>query len=63
MEEEPLPESSVLWEMENVTITPHISGITPQYQDRAFEQFRANLCVYRTGNGDYMNKIDLSRGY
>jgi phosphoglycerate dehydrogenase-like enzyme len=63
MEEEPLPPENVLWEMENVTITPHISGITPQYQDRAFEQFRDNLHVFRTGKGNYMNKIDLNRGY
>lgn len=63
MEEEPLPKENVLWEMENVTITPHISGITPQYQDRAFEQFRDNLHVFRTGEGNYMNKIDLNRGY
>ncbi|MGM7703300.1 D-2-hydroxyacid dehydrogenase [Pseudalkalibacillus sp. Hm43] len=63
MEEEPLPEDSVLWEMENVTVTPHISGITPQYQDRAFEQFLSNLRVYRTGEGNYMNKIDVNRGY
>ncbi len=63
MEEEPLPEDSVLWEMENVTVTPHISGITPQYQDRAFEQFLNNLRVYQSGKGDYMNKIDVNRGY
>ncbi|WP_349409508.1 D-2-hydroxyacid dehydrogenase [Pseudalkalibacillus sp. SCS-8] len=63
METEPLPEESVLWNMENVTITPHISGITPKYQDRAIEQFEANLHVFQTGEGNYMNKIDVNRGY
>ncbi|MCF6412014.1 D-2-hydroxyacid dehydrogenase [Pseudalkalibacillus salsuginis] len=63
MEKEPLPEDSVLWGMENVTITPHLSGITPLYQRRAIDQFEENLKVYRTGEGDYLNKIDLTRGY
>ncbi|WLD93994.1 D-2-hydroxyacid dehydrogenase [Alkalihalobacillus sp. AL-G] len=63
MAEEPLPEENPLWEMENVTVTPHISGITPQYQQRAFEQFENNLHVYRTGKGKYINVIDLDRGY
>ncbi|MCF6139336.1 D-2-hydroxyacid dehydrogenase [Pseudalkalibacillus berkeleyi] len=63
MVEEPLPTDSTLWEMKNVTITPHISGVTPQYQDRAIEQFKRNLHVYQTGEGNYMNKIDLNRGY
>ncbi|MGP4079769.1 D-2-hydroxyacid dehydrogenase [Pseudalkalibacillus sp. R45] len=63
MEKEPLPEDNVLWELENVTITPHLSGITPLYQRRAFDQFEENLKVYRQGAGEYLNKIDLSRRY
>ncbi|WP_257350810.1 D-2-hydroxyacid dehydrogenase [Pseudalkalibacillus decolorationis] len=62
-EEEPLLETSPLWDIKNVTITPHISGITPQYQHRAFEQFEKNLHVYRTNKGNYINVIDLDRGY
>lgn len=30
-EEEPLPESSPLWEMENVLMQPHLSAASPQY--------------------------------
>ena len=30
---EPLPETSALWEMENVLIQPHLSAASPQYMD------------------------------
>ena len=30
---EPLPETSPLWEMENVLIQPHLSAAAPQYLD------------------------------
>ncbi|WP_017728939.1 D-2-hydroxyacid dehydrogenase [Halalkalibacterium ligniniphilum] len=62
-EKEPLPEDHPFWTMENVTVTPHISGISAQYQPRAFEIFRHNLSVYLKGNGTLMNRIDLDKGY
>ncbi len=62
-EQEPLPESHPFWGMENVTVTPHLSGISPQYHYRAFEIFEQNLAVYRTGKGEYVNVIDPDRGY
>lgn len=60
---EPLDDNSSLWDMENVTITPHVSGVSPAYQHRVFEIFEHNLSVYRSGNGNYMNQVDLKRGY
>src|SRR5699024_658297 len=42
MEKEPLPEDSPLWEEENITITPHISGVSPQYVTRATDIFAQN---------------------
>ncbi|MCH7651734.1 MAG: D-2-hydroxyacid dehydrogenase, partial [Nitrospinae bacterium] len=32
-ETEPLPESSELWDMENVLIQPHLSAASPHYLD------------------------------
>lgn len=63
-EREPLPEESPLWGMENVTVTPHISGISPQYQERAIEIFCDNLILYRKDKQDEMiNIIPYNRGY
>ena len=42
-EEEPLLETSELWDLENVIITPHYAGLTPYYGDRVFDIFSENL--------------------
>ena len=60
--EEPLPADSPLWKLPNVLITPHISGITSQYDERAMEMFSANLARYLAGLPLY-NRIDPDRGY
>ncbi|MBP1948097.1 D-2-hydroxyacid dehydrogenase [Virgibacillus litoralis] len=62
-ETEPLPENHPLWEEENVTVTPHLSGISPHYQTRALEIFETNLQVYKENSNNYVNKIDVTRGY
>lgn len=62
-EEEPLPEDHAFWQAENITITPHISGLSPYYMVRALEIFEPNLDTYLTGKGAYMNEIDPTRGY
>lgn len=38
-ETEPLPESSPLWEYDNVVVTPHVAGVSDQYTDRFAEVF------------------------
>lgn len=48
-ETEPLPAKSPLWEMENVILTPHISGFTPHYDERAVDLFAENLRRYLEG--------------
>jgi phosphoglycerate dehydrogenase-like enzyme len=40
---EPLPSESPLWDMPQVTITPHSSGTTPLAATRAAEVFADNL--------------------
>ncbi len=42
-EEEPLPENSPLWDMENVILTPHNSFIGDGNSRRLFELIRSNL--------------------
>jgi len=63
-EKEPLPAEHELWDMENVTITPHLSGITKRYVPRAMEIFKYNLGHYlRKEYTEMKNKISLSKRY
>ncbi|KAL7273336.1 hypothetical protein RUND412_003813 [Rhizina undulata] len=59
---EPLGKESELWELENVVITPHISGVGSSYKERCFEVFLMNLG--RMGAGEEMvNVVNRKRGY
>lgn len=62
-EQEPLPEEHPLWQEDNITITPHLSGVSTSYVTRSLDIFMKNLSVYREGSGSYINKIDTKRGY
>lgn len=46
---EPLPPDSPLWDLPNVIITPHSSGMTPHSDDEAVEIFLSNLVAYVDG--------------
>ena len=43
--EEPLPETSKLWEMENVLIQPHLSAVSPQYLELFVEELAASMLL------------------
>ena len=60
--EEPLPADSPLWKMPNVIITPHISGVTADYDQRAVEMFATNLQRFLT-QVPLLNLFDPQRGY
>jgi phosphoglycerate dehydrogenase-like enzyme len=59
---EPLPADSPLWKLDNVILSPHVAGFTPEYDRRAAELFAANLRRY-TDNQPLINVIDCQRGY
>jgi D-2-hydroxyacid dehydrogenase (NADP+) len=61
-EQEPLSAGSELWALENVVVTPHISGGTPVYMDRCVELFCENLRRYLDGE-PLRNTVDPERGY
>ena len=42
-EEEPLPESSDLWETDNVLIQPHLSAVSPQYLELFVEELAERI--------------------
>ncbi len=60
--EEPLSPASPLWGMPNVIITPHLSGISSFYNDRAVALFGENLNRYLVGLPLY-NRFDAQKGY
>lgn len=60
--EEPLPATNPLWQMPNVIVTPHISGSSPHYEERALDLFSENLHRYLGGLPLY-NLFDRQRGY
>ncbi len=61
-EREPLPTDSPLWKMDNVIISPHVSGNTDHYNESAAELFAQNLERYLTDQ-DLLNQVDRKRGY
>lgn len=61
-EPEPLPDDSPLWDMDNVIITLHTAGRTPQMWDRVFQLFTANIQRYQAGD-PMINVVDVEAGY
>ena len=61
-EQEPLPPESELWGLENAILSPHLSGGTEIYNQRAAGIFRENLRRYLAGE-PLANLADAARGY
>jgi phosphoglycerate dehydrogenase-like enzyme len=61
-EQEPLPAESELWDLPNLILTPHSSGITKGAPERAAARFLENLARYQSG-APLDNVVDLERGY
>jgi phosphoglycerate dehydrogenase-like enzyme len=60
--EEPLPADSPLWAQPNLVISPHISGHSPHYNERAAHLFSENIHRYLAGLSLY-NVFEKNRGY
>ncbi|MGI6605382.1 MAG: D-2-hydroxyacid dehydrogenase [bacterium] len=59
---EPLPADSPLWDLPNVTITPHIGGWAADYWDNAWQVFRTNLRQFLAGEA-LTTAVNLDLGY
>lgn len=59
---EPLPESSPLWDLDNVLITPHCADQTDTFQHEAIDQFVANARRFVKGK-ELINITDKKSGY
>ncbi len=59
---EPLPDSSALWSMPNVVISPHIGGQSDGARDRAWRLFRENVRRFVAGE-PLLCVVDKQKGY
>jgi phosphoglycerate dehydrogenase-like enzyme len=59
---EPLAESSPLWELPNVIVSPHMSGDAVGWREELVELFADNLARYRRGSA-LRNVVDKQLGY
>ncbi len=60
--EEPLAINSPFWKLSNVILSPHISGMSTHYNQRAVDLFVENLKRYLTG-AVLLNRFELQKGY
>jgi phosphoglycerate dehydrogenase-like enzyme len=59
---EPLSPDSELWDLENVAITPHMSGAGTAYVGRSFQILEKNLTNLEQGR-KLINVVNRKRGY
>ena len=59
---EPLADSSPLWMMPNVIITPHVASVRPDHWDDVIDLFSENLKRFERGD-PLLNTVDPEAGY
>ena len=60
--EEPLPEESPFWDLDNIILSPHSSGVYEGWDLNSFDMFVENLKRWQRGEG-LRNVVDPGRGY
>ena len=60
--QEPLPADNPIWKQPNVIVSPHVAGVSKNFDAHATELFAANLRRYIDGAAVY-NRFDLEKGY
>ena len=60
--EEPLPSDNELFELDNVVITPHIAGNSPELDERTCDVFERNMRRYMSGD-PLRNVVDKQLRY
>ncbi len=62
-EEEPLPADHLLWSLDNVLITSHISGYTPHFQKAFMPIFLDNFAAFCNQGTLARNTVNIQSGY
>ena len=60
--DEPLPEDSPFWDLENCVVSPHMSGDYHGYKEPVVEMFLTNFERYREGR-ELINLVDKALGF
>ena len=60
--QEPPAAGHPFYDLDNVILSPHVSGFLPSYDDRCAELFAENLRRYLAG-APLLNLVDRARGY
>ncbi len=60
--QEPLPAGSPLYGLDNVILSPHVSGFIPSYDEKCTDLFAENLRRYLNGE-PLLNLVDRDKGY
>jgi phosphoglycerate dehydrogenase-like enzyme len=60
--QEPPPAGHPLYALDNVIVSPHVSGFLPSYDDKCADLFAENLRRYLAG-APLLNLVDRVRGY
>jgi phosphoglycerate dehydrogenase-like enzyme len=60
--EEPPPAGHPFYALDNVIVSPHVSGFLPSYDDKCADLFADNLRRYLEG-APLLNLVDRGRGY
>ncbi|WP_181306246.1 D-2-hydroxyacid dehydrogenase [Rufibacter sp. XAAS-G3-1] len=61
-QQEPLPQESPLWRMDNVILTQHTGGGQAQETEGKIDRFLSNLHLFLAGQA-VVDQVDLSQGY
>ena len=59
---EPLPADSPLWTLDNVILTPHVSGNSPRVRERSLALVVENVRRFKSGE-PLLNVVDKDAGY
>lgn len=63
-ETEPLPPNSVLWDCENLLLSPHNADLTPTYTQSAWDLFVDNFQTYISPDfSGFAQQVNKSKGY
>jgi phosphoglycerate dehydrogenase-like enzyme len=60
--QEPPAPGHALYALDNVIVSPHVSGFVPSYDDWCSDLFAENLRRYLAG-APLLNQVDRARGY
>lgn len=61
-EEEPLPQNSKLWDLDNLALTPHAGGQGDYNEERLADLFRENIKRFLNGE-ELKNVVNWNRGF